>query len=186
MKSSNYIFRTIFLDASQKVFSCDCIIFIKSFYKINPPPFFCQWVYVISDPLWALYLHNPVRFKHKPSLGTNVMHYNKWSITEQRAVLSWDGNTGPAGKASPLTIVSTLGGCTENMHLPKYTVLSHFGHFDAMFGVNKETESVSVCLSVCLPSVCSSRHTSEDGGGDDGDGRDRRSHPPSAPSPSFA
>lgn len=54
------------------------------------------------------------------------------------------------------------------MHLPKYTVLSHFGHFDAMFRVNKETGS----FSVGPPALCRSvGHTSEDGD-DDGDGRD--------------
>lgn len=59
----------------------------------------------------------------------------------------------------------------DTAHLPKYTVLSHFGHFDAMFRLNKDTESLCVAPdgpSACLPTVCSSRrrgHTSEVGDG---------------------
>lgn len=72
---------------------------------------------------------------------------------------------------------------TGNMRLPKYTVLSHFGHFDAMFRVNKEQEWSSVaCLqthlrgTVVMVVLVRMRMM----------GETRRSHPPVAPSASFA
>lgn len=78
------------------------------------------------------------------------------------------------------------------LHSPKYTVLSHLGHFDAMFRENRigtewtgRFQSVLSVSCLCLQ-LQRRRHTSEDGGdgdGDEDDGSDRGSHPrfPSSP-----